>query len=208
VDFAGKSSSGCCAVPYSYRERWHLKKPNFTQMLKKISTVLLSCTLALLLVAWTIVQEKPKINLSTLIKINAEPSFMLGAMAADCADVSTIYSPHEDKYIDVYIDSTAYQQFMNEKNPNFPKGTILVKKKYKNFGNEKPEVELYTIMTKVNYSASVQISNWNFQILDKDLNAVKDANVSKCIQCHSDYSSSDFVTRENYFSEELRKKLK
>ncbi|MCI5059275.1 MAG: cytochrome P460 family protein [Flavobacteriales bacterium] len=159
--------------------------------------------------AFVIQDDLPQFDLSKMILINEQPSLLTSEMDAPCAEASfASFSPHEDKFIEVYTDQASYDMFKNQKQPNFPAGTTIIKKKFSNYLEDKSSVELYTVMVKTKFTAVPNIANWEFKILDKDLKVFKEGNTSECANCHKQYLNSDFVTRENYFPNQWRLELK
>jgi len=118
-----------------------------------------------------------------------------------------ILSPHEGALIDVYVSKNGLDKLKKKKNPNFDLNTVLLKKKYKTMnvgGISMQYVELYTAMRKIKFTENPKLSNWKFEVLDKDLNIVPQTSTQNCKSCHAKYKSSDFVTRDNYINTETK----
>jgi len=185
--------------------------------MKKTNIILFLLCVSLLAISFVKVDTQPNqtkqltsddIDLKKFKKINDSPSFMKKAKSAPCAPFYAAFSPHEDKYIDVFVNPEAYEEFITKKNPVFPIGTIIVKKKYLDYKKDKSKIELYTVMTKKKYSDTLTISDWEFSVRDKNMKYIQDADIQKCQNCHWDYKSTDFVTRENYLPEKIKNNLK
>ena len=65
---------------------------------------------------WTKVNDKPEIMFSEVAKLcdRVRPEQMMKASK----------NPHQDKYINVYVNSTGKDEMLTKKNPKFPVGTV------------------------------------------------------------------------------------
>ena len=78
---------------------------------------------------------------------------MAAASAFSCAGSNAanshppgVENPHADKFITVYVNDLGKQAMMEMRNPDFPKGSVIVKEKLTNQSSAGPE--LLTVMIK------------------------------------------------------------
>lgn len=99
-----------------------------------------------------------------------------------------------DPAIHVYVTKEAHAMFQ-QRNTVFPEGTIVLKQK---FANRTTEVaELYTGMIKREKGYSPKAGDWEFFTANGDATAIiSRGRIDSCMDCHQQYASSDFVTRQ------------
>lgn len=138
-------------------------------------------------------------NLSDYTKwgaVNPKPVFIPSASAAPCAPALPPGSPgdpHEDKYINVYVNPVG-RPAMLAGNTRFPAGSIIVKEKLAASTNSKPE--LLTVMVKRKEGFSPATGDWQFTAMNGAGNKVLPGGTVHCATCHEARKESDWVFRK------------
>ena len=115
-------------------------------------------------------------------------------------------NPHKDKFITVYVNELGTKAMMHERNPRFPKGSVIVKEKLPSQESTSPE--LLTVMIKREEGYNHENGDWEYMALDGDGKEVRArGQLEKCQACHRRVEYTDYVHR-NYLPAEVRKKLK
>jgi hypothetical protein len=147
-------------------------------------------------------------NYKTWTRVNAKPLKMEAFISRLCAAPSQIRnnSPHEDKFIVVYVNEIGQSAMMRQRNPQFPQGSIIIKEKLASADSISPE--LLTAMIKREKGFNPAGNDWEFFASGGDAKSVQaQGKLDNCIACHSAKRSSDFVFR-NYLSNDVQMKLK
>ncbi|HQU84724.1 MAG TPA: cytochrome P460 family protein [Pyrinomonadaceae bacterium] len=147
---------------------------------------------------WTKVNEKPDLMVSKVAIMCAMPSKEMIAKDAT--------NPHNNKYIDVFVNDLGKTQMLTKKNPKFPVGTVIVKEKLTKPDSKTPE--LLTIMIKREKGFNAEVGDWEFLTANGSATEITaKGKLETCQACHLDYKSTDYVTR-TYLPYALRQKLK
>lgn len=71
-------------------------------------------------------------------KVNKEPEMVDGASAIECVFIivedKDEKNPHDDKFINVYVNDIGKEEMTTKKFPKFPVGTVIVKEKCRLIG--------------------------------------------------------------------------
>lgn len=147
---------------------------------------------------WTKVNNKPEIMVSKVA--------MLCAMPTDEQVEMDSKNPHNDKYINVYVNSIGKDEMMTKKSPQFPKGTVIVKEKLTTSDSTDPE--LLTVMIKREKDFNPENGDWEYMTLNGNATEVTArGKIESCQACHVLDKSTDYVSRR-YLPYEIRQKLK
>ncbi len=137
--------------------------------------------------------------------VNPVPVKMEPAVAFMCA-AAPRRSPHEDKFVSVYVNETGRQAMMTQLSPKFPQGSMIVKEKLSSKDAQSPE--LLTAMIKREKGYHPESGDWEYLVIDGSASKVeKRGKLADCNSCHVAYDSTDYVTR-TYLSDEVRRRLK
>lgn len=156
----------------------------------------------------------PESDLATLAKyrqwtlVNPTPQLMEPRVSRDCAFPGGRQgpSPHENKYISVFVNSVGRDEMMTKRSPKFPAGSMIVKEKLGSPDSTKPE--LLTAMIKRGPGFNPESGDWEYLVLDgAALKIVEQGKLTRCSGCHRPYKFSDFITR-TYLPEKVRSELK
>jgi hypothetical protein len=115
-------------------------------------------------------------------------------------------NPHRDKFITVYVNDAGKKAMMHEKNPRFPKGSVIVKEKLPSKESSSPE--LLTVMIKREAGYNPDNGDWEYMAVDgagKEVQAR--GRLENCQACHTVVKDADFVYR-SYLPNEIWEKLK
>lgn len=147
-------------------------------------------------------------------KVNAVPQLMPERVAAACAMVmspggSVIDgpdNPHRDKYFTVYVNDVGRAAMLNEKNPKFPVGSIIVKEKLTDKESSSPE--LLTVMIKREKDFNRASGDWEYMVLDGAGTKMEGrGQLQNCQACHLANQKTDYIFR-TYLPDGLRNGLK
>jgi hypothetical protein len=141
-------------------------------------------------------------------KINEKPQLMESVTAQACSDVrrSSIKDPHENKYINVYVNSIGVDEMLTRLRPKFPVGTVIVKEKLSLPESKNPE--LLTVMIKRNKDFNPNVGDWEFITLNGEATKITSkGKLQNCKTFHISYRENDYLSRI-YLSTEQWKNLK
>lgn len=147
-------------------------------------------------------------------KVNSAPQLMWSNAAADCAiwvSSSGVVldgenNPHRDKYFTVYVNAVGRKAMLNQKNPKFPEGSIIVKEKLPAKDSQTPE--LLTVMIKQKKGFNPASGDWEYMVTDGTGTKVEGrGNLQNCQDCHLANQKTDYIFR-TYLSEQVDSKLK
>jgi hypothetical protein len=142
-------------------------------------------------------------------KVNDKPQIMWSEVAAMCRmpTASELENDiHNNKYINVYVNSGGTEEMMTKKKPLFPEGTIIVKEKLSTPDSKTPE--LLTVMIKRNKGFNAENGDWEYMTLDGEATKVTArGKLVSCQSCHAADKSTDYVSRK-YLPDAVWKKLK
>jgi Cytochrome P460 len=148
----------------------------------------------------------------TWTKVTGKPYRVESELAIRC-DSSTqaeiewdAKNPHNDKFINVYVNSLGKTEMMTKKRPQFPKGTVIVKEKLTTAESTSPE--LLTVMIKREKDFNPDNGDWEYMTVNGEAAEVTaKGKLENCMACHAVEKSTDFVSRR-YLSYDFRQKLK
>jgi hypothetical protein len=158
---------------------------------------------------WTLVNPQPKI----IEAMNA--GLCRAPLPIDIAH--DIGSPHVRKLISVYVNEIGKGAMMEQKQPHFPEGSVIVKEKlgeamkWENgvWRQQSPSPpELLTVMRKRETGYDPAKGDWEYLVFDgsgKTLQA--SGKLETCQACHSLLKNSDYIAR-SYLPAEVLAKLK
>jgi hypothetical protein len=140
--------------------------------------------------------------------VNPTPQLMEPKVSTDCAFPGGRQgpSPHQDKYISVFVNSLGREEMMTKRSPKFPIGSMIVKEKLRSHDSTKPE--MLTAMIKREAGYNPESGDWEYLVLDGAASKiVEQGKLTRCSGCHRPYKFSDFITR-TYLPETVRRELK
>jgi hypothetical protein len=140
-------------------------------------------------------------------QVNAEPYYVGSQLDALCAaPTPAMYSearktrPHEGSFITVYVNNVGCEA-MFSKDPQFPRGSVIVKQKKGRYAEDRAKILLYTIMRKREPGYNPIVGDWEFSVVSSDgVKVEASGKLENCQSCHQQRSDSDFVFRP-YVSE-------
>ncbi len=132
------------------------------------------------------------------------PMFCAVAPAMSAADMRVflktnsvgqkLQNPHDEKYAHVFV-STNGVAAMKSNNAVFPIGSIIIKEKLSDA--EGTQTELFTGMVKREKNYNPQCGDWEFFTVSGDASRIASrGKLQNCIDCHVEYSDSDYVTKK------------
>jgi hypothetical protein len=125
----------------------------------------------------------------TLVRITAKP-FPVYSILCEGAPPDDL---HDGFWIHVYVTQKGRDTMMSGKGV-YPKGTIILKQKFKDEAGTK--TALFTGMLKREKGYDPEVGDWEFFVLNSEATAVRPArNIQSCIDCHAPFRASDFVSR-------------
>jgi hypothetical protein len=147
-------------------------------------------------------------------KVNSVPQLMPKAVATACAlwlspghvVINGESNPHRDRYFTVYVNSVGRSAMLNQKNPKFPEGAVIVKEKLSARDSQTPE--LLTVMIKQKKGFNPASGDWEYMVVDGTGTKVGGrGNMQNCQSCHLANQKTDYIFR-TYLSNEVASKLK
>lgn len=147
---------------------------------------------------WTKVNDKPSIVSSEISMLCARPS--QPQIDADAKN------PHNDKFINVYVNDTGKDEMTAKKYPKFPVGTVIVKEKLATAESKEPE--LLTVMIKREKDYNPAVGDWEFLTFNgAGTETTARGKLENCQTCHLVEKTTDYISRK-YLPYEIRQKLK
>jgi len=148
--------------------------------------------------------DAAELNDKTLwTQVNSEPYRISTALDALCraptawdywAERRRTGNPHMAPSIVVYVNNLG-REAMFAKQPQFPKGSMIVKKKFGPRGQLDPP-QLYTLMRKREAGYNPEVGDWEFSVVAGDGKFVQAVGkLQNCQTCHRAKPDSDFVFR-------------
>ena len=142
-------------------------------------------------------------------RVNPKPAMIAAQVAQLCAPASAPNpnGPHgPDKYITVYVNDIGRHAMMEEKEPHFPQGSVIVKEKLTTARSATPE--LLTVMIKRERGYNPESGDWEYMIVAGDgLTVQERGKLENCQSCHLMDKNTDYVSRA-YLPVEVAKQLK
>lgn len=146
-------------------------------------------------------------------KVNKEPHLVVSKLAILCARPTQAQmdedakNPHNDKFINVYVNDIGKDEMMTKKSPDFPVGTVIVKEKLPTA--ESKDAELLTVMIKREKDYNPKVGDWEFLTFNgAGTETTARGKLSNCQTCHLVEKSTDYVSRRGYLPYEVRQKFK
>jgi len=135
-------------------------------------------------------------GLDKLYRVTETPHPMADSTAALC-DLN--YNPkiHEGTgkpaYCHVYVTRDSKESMISGKG-SYPIGTVIVKAKLEN--EKSKDAILFTVMRKMSQGYDSEHGDWEYSVVDGPSKRVlASGKIDSCINCHQEYSASDYVTR-------------
>jgi hypothetical protein len=144
-------------------------------------------------------------------RVNAEPQLMPDQVSLLCAapfpaKADDPANPHRHKYITVYVNDTGRKAMLEQKNPAFPEGSVIVKEKLSE--KSSPTPELLTVMIKRGKDFNPTSGDWEYMVVDGTGTKMQaQGKLENCQSCHSAKPDTDYVFR-TYLPGTMRRKLK
>jgi hypothetical protein len=133
---------------------------------------------------WTMVNEKPEIVPSAISMQCISPT-----QAQRNADAK---NPHNDKFINVYVNEIGKDEMMTKKSPKFPVGTVIVKEKLPTAESKVPE--LLTVMIKREKDYNPKVGDWEFLTFNgAGTETTARGKLENCQTCHLVEKSTDYI---------------
>jgi hypothetical protein len=142
-------------------------------------------------------------------KVNTEPQLMPDRTAALCAAASLPVAPnnpHLNKYVTVHVNDIGRKAMLEQLNPNFPEGSVIVKEKLPDKSSQAPE--LLTVMIKREKGFNPTSGDWEYMVVDgTGTKVLAKGKLENCQACHAARPETDYVFR-TYLPNEVLNKLK
>jgi hypothetical protein len=144
-------------------------------------------------------------------RVNPEPELMPDQVSALCAPVRVkdddpAKNPHRHKYLTVYVNDTGRKAMLEQKNPAFPEGSVIVKEKLSEKSSLTPE--LLTVMIKRGKNFNPTNGDWEYMVVDGTATIIQaQGKLENCQSCHSGKPGTDYVFR-TYLPSEVLTRLK
>lgn len=144
-------------------------------------------------------------------KVNQAPQLMPENIAQSCAlrvppIVDDENNPHRDTYFTVYVNEIGRAAMLEQKIPQFPEGSVIVKEKLPDEKSQTPE--LLTVMIKQKKGYNPETGDWEYMVVDGTGTKVEGrGNLQNCQSCHIANRKSDYIFR-TYLDKNTRSKLK
>jgi Cytochrome P460 len=147
-------------------------------------------------------------------KVNAVPQLMPGRVAAACAiwlsstgvEVDGKSNPHRNKYFTVYVNDVGRKAMLDQKNPKFPEGSVIVKEKLSARDSQTPE--LLTVMIKQRKGFNPANGDWEYMVVDGTGTKIEGrGNLQNCQSCHIGNQKTDYIFR-TYLPDVVESRLK
>ncbi len=148
-------------------------------------------------------------NTSALKKVNDKPVFMMPQVSMLCVSPTAVQDsaanfPHNNNYINVYVNDTAFIPMTSSKKPKFKTGSVLIKEKLTALDTSFSAPTLFTIMIKREKGYNPACGDWEFATVETKSWHVNRGKIEKCMSCHKNYTQKDFIYRENYLSDKYK----
>lgn len=135
---------------------------------------------------WTRVNKQPHRVLSRIITLCASPT--------DAQIAREKNNPHTDKFVVVYVNEIGRKAMLEQPDPRFPVGTVIVKEKHATEKSKTPE--LLTVMIKRDKGFNPEGGDWEYLVADGTASEVSDrGKLSTCMACHEERKAKDYVFR-------------
>jgi len=108
-------------------------------------------------------------------------------------------NPHEPArpetaFCNVYVNDKAKGPMLSGKGI-YPEGSVVIKSKLVTVESQEPV--LLTVMEKMADGYDSDRGNWNYTVIDgTSYRQLASGRIDSCIECHSHYKQTDYITRE------------
>jgi len=100
---------------------------------------------------------------------------------------------HADRYCHVYVNEPALKP-MRTGQGTYPEGSLIIKQKYSDVAGTK--TELFTVMRKMPKGYDAENGDWEYSVINSTASKILSrGRTDSCIQCHTEYEHTDYVTR-------------
>jgi hypothetical protein len=133
---------------------------------------------------------------------------MLTAAACAPANLPTTRGRdyHGRKYVTVYVNNIGRQAMLEQRDPKFPEGSVIVKEKLPDQSSQTPE--LMTVMIKRGKGFNPPSGDWEYMVVDgTGTKVLEQGKLENCQTCHTVSTGSDYIFR-SYLPSEVANKLK
>jgi hypothetical protein len=106
--------------------------------------------------------------------------------------------PHQDFYINVYVNRIGQDAMFTSENPKFPAGSIIVKEKFRKSPADSPtplRPDLLTVMIKREENFNPECGDWEFAAVSSRLQSIARGRIESCQRCHQNLRNSDHLFR-------------
>lgn len=127
--------------------------------------------------------------------VNPQPYFVPNPLAVLCAPPSagTVISPHDGKFIKVYVNAVGQRAMLSQERPRFPLGSVIVKEKLATAKSAQPE--LMTVMLKRAPGYNPRYGDWEFMVVNGPATKIETrGKLANCQSCHTD-KKMDYIFR-------------
>jgi hypothetical protein len=101
---------------------------------------------------------------------------------------------HESLFSRVYVNEIGRHMLLNEAEPKYPVGTIIVREKL--WSGQQTEPELIAVMVKRQKGFNALSNDWEFLVFEgSGVNKKTDVKAENCLECHKQKEKDDFVFR-------------
>jgi Cytochrome P460 len=179
-----------------------LSRPVISEVEPSISVALSGNEVIVGYKQWTLVNPKPQ-------RIDPVDAGLCRApLPIDLAHMEG--GPHVGKFISVYVNEIGKLAMMEQREPRFPEGSVIVKEKL----SKGPTMvgfspfELLTVMRKREAGYDPNKGDWEYLVFDgsgKTLQA--SGKLANCQACHTRFEQADYIAR-TYLTVEARQKLR
>lgn len=146
-------------------------------------------------------------------QVNKKPAVIPSAVSMQCISPSQAEmdldatNPHNEKFINVYVNDIGKDEMLTKKRPDFPVGTIIVKEKLPTA--ESKDAELLTVMIKREKNYNPKVGDWEFLTFNgAGTETTARGRLESCQTCHLVEKQTDYVSRRGYLAYEIRQKFK
>lgn len=147
---------------------------------------------------WTKVNEKPELVFSKVA--------LMCTMPTQAQTEQDLKNPHNNKFINVFVNDIGKDEMMNKKSPKFAVGTVIVKEKLSKAKSKNPE--LLTVMIKREKGYNPEAGDWEFLTFNGDgSKTTARGKLESCQACHIAEEPTDYISRR-YLPYKIRQKLK
>ena len=150
--------------------------------------------------------RSPVVGYKQWTRVNSKPALVPAPDAQLCGIQLSGSSPHQNKYITVYVNDVGRHAMLEQKTPHFPQGSIIVKEKLTTPTSSAPE--LLTVMIKRESGYNPESGDWEYMVVDGNGESVQErGKLENCQVCHLMERDTDYVSRR-YLPDQIAARLK